>query len=155
MRHLAAFAQFHGFDTDDRALARFRQSYPDADVHLYPRVVTAADIEHLRPTKVLLMGLLHHLTDAEATELLLSLRAAGTVARIVTWDTIYLPGKPLSNLLAWLDRGRHTRDEAHYVKLLESAAWHRPPRVFLLGQRTGHVCRRLPDAGALLGGPDG
>jgi len=123
MKHLDAFRGFHGFDTDERALLRFRQKYPQSNVHLHARVVTAPDIERLRPNKVLLMGLLHHLSDAQAGLLLRSLRNANTISRVITWDTVYVRGKYSSNLLAWLDRGRYTRQDAAYVQLMESAGW--------------------------------
>ena len=123
MQHIGSFREYHGFDTDERALVRFRQNYPQANVHLHARVVTASDIEKLRPDKVLLMGLLHHLSDAEAAELLRLLRNANTVLRVITWDTVYVRGGYLNNLLAWLDRGRSTREEAAYVRLIESAGW--------------------------------
>jgi hypothetical protein len=70
---------------------------------------------------VLLSGLLHHLADSEALELLRMCGAGSSVHRIATADTVYIPGRRFSNLLAALDRGRHVRDVDGYVRLAGEA----------------------------------
>ncbi|MGD0897584.1 MAG: class I SAM-dependent methyltransferase, partial [Thermoguttaceae bacterium] len=121
LEHVPNFKEYHGFDPDDRAIARFRRTRSQANIRLYARIMTASDMETLRPTKALLMGLLHHLSDDDAIDLLRTLQITGTVQRIVTWDTLFRPGKHLNNVLAMLDRGRYTRYDAGYVQLLKSA----------------------------------
>jgi hypothetical protein len=64
---------------------------------------------------------LHHLSDAQANDLLSTLARTKSVARIATSDVVYLPGKHLSNLFAWLDRGKFVRHVDEYRALVEGA----------------------------------
>ena len=65
--------------------------------------------------------LLHHLDDAEVTGLLDVLASSATVQRVVTLDTVYLAGKPINNVVAFADRGRHTRTRDAYLALLDGS----------------------------------
>jgi len=119
--HLANFKEYHGFDPDDRAIEKSRSVHVRPNVNLHARIMTAADVESLRPTKVLLLGLLHHLSDEQALELLRTLQIGSTVRRIVTWDPVYRPGKYFRNLLGKFDRGHYVRFEEGYVQLAKAA----------------------------------
>jgi hypothetical protein len=66
-------------------------------------------------------GLLHHLDDEAAVQLLRMCAATNTVDRIVTNDTVYLAGEPLNNVLARLDRGRFVRRIEGYRDLVARA----------------------------------
>ncbi len=83
--------------------------------------MTTATFESFRPTCVMMNGLLHHLDDEAASQLLRMCGTADTVKRIVTNDTVYLRGKPLNNLLARLDRGRFVRQIEGYRDLVARA----------------------------------
>src|SRR5258708_3962210 len=61
LKYMPQFREFHGFDTDGRALETFATRHKHARITLYHRVVTADDVKRIRPTKVVLAGLLHHL----------------------------------------------------------------------------------------------
>jgi SAM-dependent methyltransferase len=122
LRHLPSFRAYHGFDVDPAAIeaARARAASRDS-VRFEPRAVETADLAALRPTLVVLAGLLHHLDDAEATGLLAMLAGTDSIRRTVTQDPVYLPREHVSNLLARLDRGRYVRDEQGYRRLVELA----------------------------------
>ena len=120
---LSSYQAYHGFDPDERAIEKARSTHSRPNTHLNARIMTAADVETLRPTKVLLLGLLHHLSDDEVRELLRILRIGGTVRRVITWDPVYRPGKYIKNILGRLDRGKYVRYEEGYVQLVESAGW--------------------------------
>jgi Methyltransferase domain len=109
---------YHGFDTDERALNKLRQNHPGPNVHLYPTCLTEADVSRIRPTKVMLFGLIHHVSDNDTLSLLAALASSTTVQRIVSADVIFRPGKWINNLLASLDRGRHVRTEKGYRDLI-------------------------------------
>ncbi len=50
------------------------------------------DVAAIQPSRVLLCGLLHHLSDEQALELFAALRASSRLRRIVTSDIVYLDG---------------------------------------------------------------
>jgi hypothetical protein len=84
-------------------------------------LVTAADIASIRPTRVILCGLLHHLNDDECLDLLRMCARAPSVKRIVTSDVVYLPRQKVSNLLAYFDRGKFVRRQEEYFELIREA----------------------------------
>jgi hypothetical protein len=83
--------------------------------------VSSTTFEEIRPTRVMMNGLLHHLDDADAIELLKMCAATDAVQRVVTNDTVYLPGEPLNNIMARLDRGRFVRNIEGYRNLTSRA----------------------------------
>ena len=68
-------------------------------------------------------GVLHHLDDAHALELLKLARAAlAEGGRLVTLDGCYIPDQPaIARWLLKMDRGRHVRAPAAYVELARRA----------------------------------
>jgi len=123
LEHLSTYKEYHGFDPDERAIEKARSTHSRPNTHLNARLMTPADVESLRPTKVLLLGLMHHLSDDEVRELLRILQIGGTVRRVATWDPVYRPGKYIKNILGRLDRGKHVRYEEGYVQLVKAAGW--------------------------------
>jgi len=121
MDRLGSFAEYHGFDVDVRALRRFRRRALPGNVHLHNAEVTAADLDRIQPTKAILIGLLHHLPDTKAGELLSMLAHCPTLRRAITLDPVLVEGKPLNNLLCRLDRGRHVRTRPQYETLIKAA----------------------------------
>lgn len=123
LRYLARFASYHGFDTDEVAIsfARQRPESAQPNVHFVTALVNSTNFEEIRPTHVVMNGLLHHLDDEDAVDLLKMCAATDTVLRVVTNDTVYLPGEPLNNIMARLDRGRFVRDIEGYRDLVSRA----------------------------------
>jgi SAM-dependent methyltransferase len=122
LRYLQRFRAYHGFDVDAAAIERARERAAGRDGVTYEaRAVTEADLASLRPTLAVLAGLLHHLDDAEAVQLLSMLARTPSLRRIVTQDVVYLQGERMSNLLARLDRGKFVRDEHGYRELVAQA----------------------------------
>lgn len=119
LAYLGPVAAYHGFDTDGVAIerARARAAKSGRPARFEARLLEAADLVRLAPTKVVLAGLLHHLTDTQARGLLEMLGAVPTLRRVVTQDVVILPGRPLNNLLARGDRGRYVRNEPDYPRL--------------------------------------
>ncbi len=122
LRHLDGFSSYHGFDTDSHAIEYARSRYAGRDnAHFESRECTKDDLVRLSPTHVTMIGLLHHVSDEVAVELLASLKASKSLARAVTLDIVYLEGQFYNNLLASLDRGKHCRTGPAYVELARRA----------------------------------
>lgn len=120
-KYLHCFREYHGFDTDPAAINLAQRNSAGPNIKYQCRLVTEDDIRSIRPTHVLLSGLLHHLPDAEALKLLRLLSSAHSVDRIATADTVYIPGRHVSNFLAFFDRGRFVRNTEGFVVLAEEA----------------------------------
>jgi len=122
LKHIGHFDSYLGIDTDPRAIAFATERWKTRpNVRFECRLCTADDLRHVAPTHVALIGLLHHLTDAQAIELLDMLHESPRLVRAVTLDIVYLPGRPYNNLLARFDRGRYCRKPDAYAELAMTA----------------------------------
>jgi SAM-dependent methyltransferase len=119
--YLRGFSAYHGYDTDPVAIDFARANTGAPNVSYECAVVTAADVARIRPTRIILAGLLHHLSDDDCVGLLRMCAAAPSVKRIATSDVVYLPREPVSNLLAYFDRGKFVRRRDGYLELIRRA----------------------------------
>src|SRR5882724_510939 len=108
-QYLRRFREYHGFDTNQVAIDLAQKNSGGPNIDYQCRPINEDDMRRIRPTKVLLSGLLHHLSNAEAVKLLRMCGAAPSVDRIATADVVYIPGQHLNNVLAFLDRGQFIR----------------------------------------------
>src|SRR6266851_3822 len=61
LKHLTQFRALYGFDTDPTAVAFARKlASRRANVTFEARAVTAADMNAIKPTRIMMNGLLHH-----------------------------------------------------------------------------------------------
>jgi SAM-dependent methyltransferase len=124
LEHLSEFRAYYGFDTSQRAIDALRQRFGhDPRVQAFQRVARREDFQQLKPTKVLLMGLLHHLSPVEAESLLFDLGQTESVQRVGSEDPVYRPGRWINNLLCFLDRGRYVRTREGYLDLVDRSGW--------------------------------
>src|SRR5947208_896941 len=84
-KYMRGFRAYYGFDTDPLAVDFARRNTKGANVSYECRLLVPADVERIQPTKILLSGLLHHLGEREARDLL-AMCAVRSVARIATAD---------------------------------------------------------------------
>jgi SAM-dependent methyltransferase len=80
-------------------------------------------LEHHGITRVLLLGVLHHVSDEAALLTLDLAHAVPSVQSVVTSDLVYRPDATLNNLLCDWDRGSFIRDEDGYDDLLRRSPW--------------------------------
>lgn len=122
LRYLDHFQSYLGVDTDPIAI-RFAERRHGArpGVEFECREFSLEDVKRLEPTEIVLGGVLHHLPDAIAKNLLAIAAASPRLRRVVALDIVFLPRQPLSNLLARLDRGRFCRRPEEYVELATAA----------------------------------
>jgi SAM-dependent methyltransferase len=124
LNHLDVFASYLGLDTDAAAVDVARKRHgARANATFEARALCSDDLREYRPTHVVMVGLLHHLRDEDALELLERLAGFGSVERVVTLDIVFLEGRWFNNLLARIDRGRHCRSMAGYRSLVQHAGF--------------------------------
>jgi SAM-dependent methyltransferase len=122
LRYLDGFESYLGVDTDEVAIEAARKRWADKpNVRFEQRTLRAEDIVDLAPTGVVLSGVLHHLTNAEAEGVLRLAAGSPRLVRVVTSDIVFLPGKLFNNVMAMMDRGRYCRDPDAYASLARRA----------------------------------
>lgn len=120
LEYLPPVHGYLGVDTDPRAIAAARRRHAErAATRFECRSVTSEDFRWA--THVAMIGLLHHLSNAQALALLRQLAAAPRLACAVTLDVVYLPLRPWNNLLAFADRGRFCRSADGYLELIRTS----------------------------------
>lgn len=128
--YLGPFRAYYGFDTDAVAIRKAEErkmtgktagAAAGGAITYECRVVTPEDVARIRPTRIVLSGLLHHLSDTESLALLRMCGSVPTVKRIATSDVVYLPREWVSNALAYFDRGKFVRRRDDYLRLAREA----------------------------------
>jgi SAM-dependent methyltransferase len=122
LRYLTDFDEYVGYDTDPVAVDYMRQTYGHMPhVRIEHGLVTAREVKEIAPTAAILAGVLHHVPDDYARALLDTLQASSRLARVVTQDIVYVPGRYVNNVLSWLDRGKFCRPKEGYESIAHSA----------------------------------
>ena len=103
---------YHGFDTDQKYIEWARKKWGDRGT-FHVGVFDCEAAQALpAPDAVLLLGLLHHLSDKDSRNLLeLCAGILSSGGRVVSVDTAFVPGQ--SRLSRWMsdnDRGEFVRD---------------------------------------------
>jgi SAM-dependent methyltransferase len=110
---------YYGFDIDDRYIEYARRKYGGFG-EFYCQPFDAGVLQWLQPVDtVLMMGVLHHLSEDEALALLrlcrLAIKPGG---RVITLDGCYQSGESrVSKFFLDHDRGKYIRNEQEYVRL--------------------------------------
>ena len=113
------FRHYLGFDSDPRVIEiAQRKKIPNATFSVGQ--VQDFDFSKIYPTKAVLYGILHHLSDEDAVSLLRALGKTG-VKWLVTLDPVYSKFHLLNNLLCKLDRGGNVRDAQGMQRLIEQS----------------------------------
>jgi len=122
LRYLDRFESYLGVDTDQVAIEAAKNRWGHLpNVRFEQRTLRAEDVADLSPTGVILSGVLHHLTNAEADGVLRLAASSPRLVRIVTSDIVFLPGKLFNNVMAMMARGRFCRDPDAYASLARRA----------------------------------
>lgn len=125
--------EYVGFDTNSQQIAVARDRYGSRGARFFDEPYTA---EHQRALgtfdKVLLLGILHHLSDDDSARLLeLVARSLKPGGRVVALDTPLDPKlSTLARILAKNDRGDFIRYPEAYLKLARPAFEHVESRLF-------------------------
>jgi SAM-dependent methyltransferase len=113
---------YHGFDLSEEYIASARQRFGSRG-HFH---VEKVNIDLLKKYAgfdlVLATGVLHHLNDAEATDLFRVAKAAlKPTGRLITLDGCFAEGQSrVARHLLSRDRGKYVRNQAGYVELAKT-----------------------------------
>ena len=109
---------YTGFDLNAAHIQTAQSNYPAATFRV-GNVVTDLDLPEGSFDRVIALGLLHHLDDADAKALVLRLvKLLRQDGRVVTVDPTFVEHQhPAARLLARFDSGRHVRSPAQYTSL--------------------------------------
>jgi SAM-dependent methyltransferase len=131
-----------GADLDRSALKRARKNFSANHIHFVAGEEWDEPLRKLDPTVVLMLGLVHHISDEEFRATVERIRSVVKAPRIITLDTTVFPGNLVSNLLSRMDRGRYVRRQPAYEALFQEcglritfkeAVFTRPPYVGYIG----------------------
>lgn len=115
--------RYYGFDTSQKYIDYARGRWGDrAEFHC--DIFTEDHLKVLPPiNKVLLLGLLHHLSDEQSRDLLhLAARALAPGGTVVTVDTCYEPSQgKVSRWMSKNDRGEYVREPDAFTALAQEA----------------------------------
>ncbi len=114
---------YYGFDISDLYIAAARARYGDRGTFFPQRLTREALAPLPQFDLVCAFGLLHHLDDAEAADLLQTCSSAlAPDGRFVSLDNCITPDQSLvARFLISRDRGRNVRDEAGYAAIAATA----------------------------------
>lgn len=119
LAHLPADIDYHGFDDSAAYIAAARAQYGDRGHFWQARVEqqTLAELGHF--DRVIAIGVLHHLDDAAAAQLVaLAARACTPGGMLLTYDPCWAAGQgAIARGLIARDRGEHVRDAHGYASL--------------------------------------
>jgi SAM-dependent methyltransferase len=130
--------RYVGYDPNPRYIQHARTSFGTRGSFVLGRF-TAQDAAKYEPFDIgLLIGVLHHLDDSEATDLVGHLRAAiRPGGRLVTLDNVFIENQnPFARKIIEWDRGKNVRHASEYRALaaphftaIQTTLWHRrfPP----------------------------
>jgi SAM-dependent methyltransferase len=110
---------YHGFDTDENYIEHARRRF-GAHGTFHCEIFNSTHLAELPPVDaVLLLGLLHHLSDDQCRELLQNAaRALGPGGRVIAVDPTFHPGQhPISKWMSENDRGEYVRKPDGYVAI--------------------------------------
>lgn len=113
---------YHGFDVSKPYIAHARRRWGSRG-HFYAETFTEERRQELPPfDAAIMLGLLHHVDDATAHDLLgLAARSLEPGGRVVTMDTVLYDSQPsVSRLLSKNDRGGHVRAPEEFIELARS-----------------------------------
>jgi SAM-dependent methyltransferase len=87
-------------------------------------------LESRQISRVLLIGVIHHLDDRSAAATLEVVRRSKTVRSVVTTDVVKIPGRWINNWFCRRDRGQFVREEAGYDALMAASGWPQSTKVW-------------------------
>jgi SAM-dependent methyltransferase len=118
--------EYIGWEPNAAYVAKARKTYGDRGT-FHTGLFGSAQARELAPVDIAIVSaVLHHMDDAQASELFTLLRqVVKPGGRVITLDNVFVERQnPIARLLISLDRGRHVRSPAGYEALARGAFAH-------------------------------
>jgi SAM-dependent methyltransferase len=118
---LPAGVKYHGFDTSDRYIAYATKRWGDR-AEFRQEIFGENHLELIPPVDaVMMLGLLHHLSDEQSRDLLsLASRALAPGGSVITVDTCFEPTQGrVSRWMSANDRGEYVREPEGFMALAQ------------------------------------
>ena len=118
--------EYFGWEPNAAYVATARRTYGDRGT-FHVGLFGPAQARLLAPVDIAIVSaVLHHMDDAQASELFVLLRQVlKPGGRVITLDNVFIERQnPIARLLIGLDRGRHVRSPAGYEALARGAFAH-------------------------------
>jgi 2-polyprenyl-3-methyl-5-hydroxy-6-metoxy-1,4-benzoquinol methylase len=118
LRHLPHDITYVGYDIGGEYIEHARSAYGDRAT-FHAAAFDEAELARHAPFDIAIVaGVLHHLDDDEARNLMALLRRAVPAGRVITGDIVVLPNQDfiMRQIIAW-DRGRNARTPEGYQAL--------------------------------------
>ena len=113
--------QYSGIDISDKYIKTARQTFGSKGTFYCVSVDDFPTFSDTKFDRILLIGVLHHLTDAQISNMfpsIIKLLAPG--GKIISLDGVFIKRQnPVARLLLMMDRGKNVRYEEGYLKLLQ------------------------------------
>jgi len=112
--------RYYGFDTSAKYIAHARKRWGGDQAEFRCEVFGEQHLAEIPPANaILLLGLLHHLSDADSRHLLrVSAQALAPGGRVIAVDPTLVPGQhPISRWMSKNDRGEYVRTPETFVAL--------------------------------------
>lgn len=122
-RHLPA-VRYYGFDTAPRYIDYARRMWGSDRARFYCQVFGERHLADIPPADaILLLGLLHHMSDEDSAELLrVAAKALAPGGQVIAVDTCFEPRQGrISRWMSENDRGEHVRAPEGFVALAREA----------------------------------
>jgi SAM-dependent methyltransferase len=119
LRELPIGIDYVGFDANEKYIAAARRRFGGRATFHCETVSSAIASGYSRFDIAMATGVLHHLDDKEALDLLdLARSALAAKGRLITLDGCFVPSQPaIARLLLQLDRGQYVRAFEDYIAL--------------------------------------
>ena len=113
--------QYSGIDISDKYIKTAQQTFGSKGTFYCASVDDFPTFSDTKFDRILLIGVLHHLTDAQISNMfpsIIKLLAPG--GKIISFDGVFTTRQnPVARLLLIMDRGKNVRYEEGYLKLLQ------------------------------------
>jgi SAM-dependent methyltransferase len=113
---------YFGIDSNPNYIAKANHSFGRQGNFRCVSVDDLTGESSVKFDRILLLGVLHHLTDQQIQSLMVVItELLSEEGRLITYDGVFVPKQnPIARLLLKLDRGRYVRSRPEYISLLSN-----------------------------------
>ena len=113
--------QYVGIDLSETYIKTAQKTFGSKGTFYCASVDNFPTLSDIKFDRILLLGVLHHLTDAQISNMFASIiKLLAPGGKIISHDPVFIKRQnPIARLLLLMDRGENVRYEDGYLKLLQ------------------------------------